>query len=171
MDAGLHTNRHDYNCATALVVGRKYTRKDACRLLNWRKNEYGGIFGYKLDRDTNTCPIFVTYHKDSQISSTTQYEDAFESRETLRWFTRSGKTLRSKLEREIAAGQHELPIFVKKDDFEGRSFFYVGTGTPRDAVETTMAGTKSVVEMRLDLANPLDDVTLDLIQTPTKVES
>lgn len=171
IDAGLHTNRHDYNCATALVVGRKYTRKDACRLLNWRKNEYGGIFGYKLDRDTNTCPIFVTYHKDSQISSTTQYEDAFESRETLRWFTRSGKTLRSKLEREIAAGQHELPIFVKKDDFEGRSFFYVGTGTPRDAVETTMAGTKSVVEMRLDLANPLDDVTLDLIQTPTKVES
>ena len=41
------------------------------KLLNWSKDEPPlNIGGYKIDKNTNTCPIFITYHKDDEISDT-----------------------------------------------------------------------------------------------------
>lgn len=53
----------------------KYTRKDACRLLNWDSDESSTIYGYKTKHQT--CPIFVTYHKDEDVESSVAYEDIF----------------------------------------------------------------------------------------------
>ena len=45
------------------------------------------MYGYKVDVYSNSCPIFVTYHKDDDVSASTSYEDSFVSENTLRWFT------------------------------------------------------------------------------------
>ena len=46
-----------------------YTRKDACRILNWAKDESGVIFGYRVIY--GVCPMFVTYEKSKHISDST----------------------------------------------------------------------------------------------------
>ena len=54
-----------------------YTRKDVCRILNWAKDESAVVYGYRVKY--NTCPIFVTYKKDENISESTKYDDRFAS--------------------------------------------------------------------------------------------
>ena len=53
----------------------KYSRKDVCRILNWDKNEESTMYGYRIKY--NTCPVFVTYHKNDDITGSTKYEDTF----------------------------------------------------------------------------------------------
>lgn len=61
---------------TNLVLYQKYTYEDACRLLNWERNEVPlNIGGYKYDKKTKTFPIFINYDKQDNISDTTKYED------------------------------------------------------------------------------------------------
>ena len=64
--------KHDEN---NMVLYEKYSRKDVCRLMNWDKDESSTIYGYRIKH--NTCPIFVTYEKQEDISDSTKYEDAF----------------------------------------------------------------------------------------------
>ena len=68
-------NRYDN---TNLVLYQKYTRKDACRLLNWDQDESSTLYGYKTKH--NTCPIFVTYNKNESILYSINYEDEFINR-------------------------------------------------------------------------------------------
>lgn len=61
---------------TDLVLYQKYTYEDACRLLNWERNEVPlNIGGYKYDKKTKTFPVFINYDKQENISDTTKYED------------------------------------------------------------------------------------------------
>lgn len=56
------------------VVYRKYSRKDVFRILNWAQNPVAqNVGGYIVSSDKTNCPIFVTYHKDENISATTKY--------------------------------------------------------------------------------------------------
>lgn len=170
IETGLHLARHRYNWGGGLVVGQKYSRKDACRLLNWKSNSSGAIFGYHVDLYTNTCPIFVTYHKADDVSESTRYEDAFDDTRTMQWFTRSGLTVDSKEVQQIMGhkGPMELNLFVKKDDAERGQFFYLGTVKPRDAVNDVMASKEgekiSVVTMKLDLDTPIDPQLFDYFE-------
>ena len=60
---------------TDLVLYQKYTYEDACRLLNWERNEVPlNIGGYKYDKKTKTFPVFINYDKQEDISDTTKYE-------------------------------------------------------------------------------------------------
>lgn len=174
IETGLHLNRHEYGFAGSLVTGQQYSRKDACRLLNWTKNVYSTVYGYKPDKATNTCPIFITYHKDEAISETTKYEDSFDSPHTLHWYTKSNRSLiSSEDERKIAEGKYALHVFVKRDDSDGSDFYYVGRGTPRDAQDETMPvkdGEQPVVSMRIDLYQPLGDATFDYLTTPLRTK-
>ncbi|HEL9630238.1 TPA: DUF3427 domain-containing protein, partial [Streptococcus suis] len=53
------------------TLGQKYTRRDVLKLLNVEKDEPPlNIGGYKIDKETNSCPIFITYHKSDDISDT-----------------------------------------------------------------------------------------------------
>ena len=59
---------------TDLVLYQKYTYEDACRLLNWERNEVPlNIGGYKYDKKTKTFPVFINYDKQEDISDTTKY--------------------------------------------------------------------------------------------------
>src|SRR5690606_27756138 len=58
-----------YDIRRPFTPGRQYSRKDASRLLCWPGNVSSTIYGYKVDRETETCPIFVTLHKSDDVSS------------------------------------------------------------------------------------------------------
>lgn len=161
---GLYLSTHRYGGASELIVGERYSRRDVCRMLNWSGAQQGTMYGYKVDAATNTCPIFVTYHKAEDTSESTAYEDEFLSETEMRWYTRSRRTLQSDEVRAILREDNAptLHLFVKKDDAEGTEFYYVGTATPTWAQDTTMPKSgESVVEMRLALTNPLSPTMLE----------
>lgn len=156
-------NSEAYNHSEQLTLNNKYGRKDVCRLLNWDKDEASTMYGYKNKH--HTCPIFITYHKDDEIEDTIKYEDQFLDQHTLKWFTRSNRTLESKEIRNILEGheKYDLPIyiFVKKDDDEGKDFYYLGKADiDYDTLrETTMNGSKEgkpVVTMNMVMEHALD---------------
>ncbi|MDH6236334.1 DEAD/DEAH box helicase [Cryobacterium sp. CG_9.6] len=168
IDTGLYVARHRYNWAGKLEVGQRYSRKDVCRLLNWKSNEQSTMYGYKVDYFSNSCPIFVTYHKGSDVSESTKYEDEFLNPSTLTWFTRSRRTLASLEVKAIVENSLPLHVFAKKDDAEGTGFYYLGQAKSQDARETKMAGSPGstekkldVVSMRLDLASPIESSLYD----------
>ena len=116
---GLYISRHSYGYASSFVLGKKYSSKDVCRLLNWKKNLQSVMFGYKTDEVTATCPILITYHKKDDIDAATRYEDEWLGGNHLRWFTKNNRTLGSKTEKDIINQRYTLPIFIKRDDPDG----------------------------------------------------
>src|SRR5699024_3127506 len=82
--------------------------------------ESSTMYGYKPKH--NTCPIFVTYHKDDDVETSVDYEDEFLSPEIFKWYTRSNRTIKSGEVQKIIRAEKEardIHIFVKKDDDEG----------------------------------------------------
>ncbi|NKE10302.1 MULTISPECIES: DUF3427 domain-containing protein [Kocuria] len=168
---GLYLARHRHGWSSGLQQGRRYSRKDVCRLLGWETNQQGVMFGYKIDMATQTCPIFITYQKDEEVSASTQYEDELLDPQTVRWYTRSRKTLESRDERAIAADEVPLHVFAKKDDAEGTDFYYLGQAAPREAEQSQMSDESGamlpVVTMKLDLEAPLEDSLYEYFLRPT----
>ncbi|MGO3042443.1 DUF3427 domain-containing protein, partial [Ancrocorticia populi] len=160
IETGLYRSKHRYDGSQRLTVGERYSRKDVCRLLAWEKNEESTVYGYKVDRMSGTCPIFVTYHKDADVTASTNYEDEFIDPGTMRWFTRSRRTLQSNEVKAIVDREVPLHLFAKKDDAEGTDFYYLGEAVPREPVQEQMPSDDgdllNVVTMKLDLERPLD---------------
>lgn len=132
-----------YDSSTALTLHQKYSRKDACKLLNWLNDESSTMYGYKAKH--GTCPIFVTYHKQEEEGSSINYGDAFLSQDVFQWYTRSNRTLQSDEVKKIINSEDNnltMHLFVKKDNAEGTDFYYLGEVTPdRPTIEqTTMPG-------------------------------
>lgn len=169
VDTGLFLSRHRYRWDKQLEVGKKYSRKDVCRLLNWQSDQKGTMYGYKVDVYSNSCPIFVTYHKDDEVSASTSYEDSFLSESTLRWFTRSKRTLQSKEVQAIVGNHVPLYLFAKKDDAEGTDFYYLGQATSSKPEQTKMPGdggrSLDVVTMDLSLESPIELALYDYLTT------
>ncbi|VDG96540.1 ATP-dependent RNA helicase rhlE [Lysinibacillus sphaericus] len=120
-----------YQCNKPLTLYEKYSRKDACKLLNWNADESSTMYGYKPKH--GTCPIFVTYHKHDGVDSSVDYGDEFLNAELFKWYTRSNRTIQSQeVQHVINADQHgnDIHIFVKKDNGEGTDFYYLGKGYP-----------------------------------------
>lgn len=130
------------------VLHRKYGRKDVCRILNWPDNEEGTLFGYRVKY--GTCPIFVTYHKEADISESTKYEDVFVNPQRFSWMTRSRVKLSSKEVQEIQDPDIRKLLFVKKSDDEGSDFYYLGDLEPDKLNETEIQNDKG---QRLPIVN------------------
>lgn len=140
----------------------KYSRKDVCRLLNWPHDDSSTMYGYRIKH--NTCPIFVTYHKDEGISESTKYEDCFIDKETFSWMTRSKVKLDSKEAQAIinhAETGLAIHLFVKKSDDEGRDFYYMGRVTPESYRQTTIKDNKGkdlpIVNFQMKLEDEVKD--------------
>ncbi|MGE6370235.1 DUF3427 domain-containing protein [Planococcus kocurii] len=152
-----------YECNRALTLYKKYTRKDACRLLNWSSDESSTIYGYKTKH--GSCPIFVTYHKNDEVESSVAYTEGFISPEIFKWSTRSNRTLASgevKTIIDAAENNIDLHLFIKKDDDEGGDFYYVGQALPdKENIEQALMTDKNlkeipVVHMHLALENTVE---------------
>ena len=117
----------------------KYSRTDVCRILNWDKDEYSTMYGYKVKH--GTCPIFVTYEKKEDISDSTKYPDHFTDENTFVWATRNKRTLESDEVQKIVNSERDgllVPLFIKKSDDEGSLFYYMGMVKPIAWEETTI---------------------------------
>ena len=163
IEAGLYKT-NDY--PEIFTIGQKYSRRDVCKLLNWSKDEPPlNIGGYKIDKNTNTCPIFITYHKDDEISDTIKYEDELLNETTLKWFSKNKRTLESPDVKTIINSPEnglDLKLFIIKDDAEGGDFYYLGDltivpSTVEELVRPLESGNESIVTMNFKLDNPVPD--------------
>lgn len=150
---------HDTN----LVLYQKYTYEDACRLLNWERNEVPlNIGGYKYDKKTKTFPIFINYDKQDNISDTTKYEDHFVAENRLIAISKSGRSMDSEdVQNFLNATERgiDVQLFVRKnkDDKISKEFYYLGrviaTGNAKQFV---MPNTdKTAVEIEWELETPV----------------
>lgn len=143
-----------------LTLYEKYSRKDVCRLLDWEKDNSSTIFGYRIEY--GTCPIFVTYHKADDISSSTRYDDVFVDQQTFSWMTKNSRTLQSPEVQKIANARTDgckVYLFIKKDDNEGSDFYYMGEVNPETPTEKTILDDKGaelpIVNFQLKLEHPV----------------
>ncbi len=122
------------------------------------------VGGYIVSRDKSNCPIFVNYHKEDDISSTTKYEDEFISNYVFQYMSKSRRTLNSPdvlAIRNYRSGLR-LPLFIKKHNDEGSEFYYMGDVTPIDDQyeQMTMPDDKgksvSVVKMKFEMMHPVE---------------
>lgn len=162
IDFALLKYENAYHSKSKLKLYEKYSRKDVCRLLNWPHDDSSTMYGYRIKH--NTCPIFVTYKKDENISKSTQYEDQFINKESFSWMTRSNVKLQSKEPQAIihhAETGLEIHLFVKKSDDEGKDFYYIGQVTPFDQIETTITNDKGkelpIVNFKLKIHTEVKD--------------
>lgn len=148
---------------TDLVLYQKYTYEDACRLLNWERNEVPlNIGGYKYDKKTKTFPVFINYDKQDDISDTTKYEDHFTSHNRLIAISKSGRSVESEdVQNFLNAKERgiDVQLFVRKnkDDKISKEFYYLGrmyaTGEVKEFI---MPNTdKSAVEIEWALDTPV----------------
>ncbi|HEM4928268.1 TPA: DEAD/DEAH box helicase, partial [Streptococcus suis] len=143
------------------TLGQKYTRREVLKLMNVAKDEPPlNIGGYKIDKETNSCPIFITYHKSEDISDTIKYEDELLNESTLKWFSKNKRTLDSNDVSTITQSNENglrLELFIIKDDSEGGEFYYLG---PLRYVENSagevMKNGDSVVQMLFKLNSPVE---------------
>ncbi len=148
------------------VLYKKYSRKDVFRILNWESNPLAqNVGGYMISADKTNCPIFVNYHKEEHISSSTKYEDGFINNAEFEWMTKSKRTLNSPdvvVIKNFKNGLH-LPLFIKKNNDEGTEFYYMGDLTPIEDsfVQTSIAndngGNDSIVKINFTLSHPVED--------------
>lgn len=120
-------DEYSSNSDSPFILNKKYSRKDYCRLRCWANDESSVIFGYRVKSDTT--PIFVTYHKHDDISDSTKYDDRFINQSTFSWMTRNRVKDDSNEVINISNQSNNrmlIELFVKKDDYDGSDFYYLG---------------------------------------------
>jgi hypothetical protein len=168
-----HRHFDSKNFVDGFLLYQKYSRKDVCRILNWEKDEHSTMYGYAIKHTdwNSTCPIFVNYHKEEGIASTTKYEDRFLSNHEFEWMSRSRRTLDSKEIVEIKNYKDglRLPLFVKKHNDEGADFYYMGDMTPTAFEQTTQPDDKgnlvSIVRVNFSMNQPVEESIYDYLVT------
>ena len=148
---------------TSLVLYKKYTYEDVCRLLNWEHGEVAlNIGGYKYDKHTKTFPVFINYDKADDISATTKYEDHFINNATLVAISKSGRSTKSEdVQNFLHAYERgiKVSLFVRKnkDDKVSKEFYFLGyMNASGKTEEIIMPGTtKSAVEIKWNLKVPV----------------
>ncbi|HAR6484644.1 TPA: DEAD/DEAH box helicase [Staphylococcus pseudintermedius] len=157
---GQYNNEMKFEGQNEFIRYQKYFRKDFVKIMNWDKDVSSTIYGYQVRH--HMVPIFVTYHKQEDITTSTQYGDTFISQSEFKWYTRSNRSLKSSEVDDIVHHQARnipLYLFVKKEDAEGKNFYYLGRvhvieGTVE---ETTMKSGEPVVTMHFNLETPVRD--------------
>ena len=131
-------------------------------MLDWPNDDSSTIYGYRVKH--GTCPIFVTYNKDADISESTRYEDHFESPYVFSWMTRSRLRLDSPEVVKIIQAQKtglDVRLFIKKSNNEGGDFYYLGPVRPTNPTQVFQrdneGGRLDIVNFKLELEYPVRD--------------
>ncbi|MCR4939323.1 MAG: DEAD/DEAH box helicase [Treponemataceae bacterium] len=115
-----------------LIYYRKYSRKDVFKIMNFDKDQnpqnVGGYIIQEVD-GRKKCPVFVTYEKAEDISSSTKYKDYFIDNTRFNWMSKNKRYLNSPDVEAILNQEKndiQIELFIKKDDNEGTDFYYIG---------------------------------------------
>ncbi|OYN91346.1 DUF3427 domain-containing protein [Parenemella sanctibonifatiensis] len=154
---GLAVNRERYRADRRFTPGRQYTRRDAARILGWGTKVASTVYGYRTDPGRGVAALFVTLDKSPDVAARQAYHDQLLDRSSMRWYSRSNRTLTSGDTAPIADGI-DLEVFVKKDDAEGAEHYYLGLAHATSSRETelpTPTGPLPVVEFVLHFDDPI----------------
>lgn len=169
IDTGKALTERRYRSDRPFTPGMQYTRSDAAHILGWPRAVGSTIYGVKTDVELGVCAIFVTLEKSNEVAASTAYKDQLLDRSTMRWFTKSNRSMRSRDVAPIVTNAVDVHVFVKKDDAEGGDHYYLGQATAHDAVETTMPGTRGeplpVVTMLLRFEDSITQGLFDYFHT------
>ena len=151
------------------LLYQKYSRKDVCRIMNWELNEEATVYGYKISN--NTCPIFVNYHKENNIASSTKFPEKFINSSQFLWYSKPQRKLSNSTLLAIKNHNNKLrlPFFMKKHNGEGSDFYYMGDILPVDNsfCETTIKNDNAkdvpVVKVILELKHPVENSIFNYI--------
>lgn len=158
------------------LLYQKYSRKDVFRILNWDQNPLAqNVGGYLIHPQKKNCLIFVNYHKEEHISSTTKYEEGFVNNSEFEWMSKSRRSLNSNDVSTIRNYRNglRLLLFIKKSNAESNDFYYMGDVTPIDNSfeEATLVDENnknvSVVKVRYKMNHPVEDSIYEYITTPS----
>ena len=143
----------------------KYTRRDVHRILGWSQLPNAQtVGGYQISKNGQVCPIFVTYKKKTDIADTMNYEDKFLTPGLFEWFSKSNRSTKSPDVIAITNINNpiRLPFFIKKDDYEGSEFYYIGEFKviPETIIDSKMIDKEknkeiSVVKINMEIDKPL----------------
>ncbi len=162
---GKAVTRDRFRTESLFTPGMQYSRRDAARIVGWSRATASTIYGYKSDVKLGICTVFVTLEKSNEIGASTAYKDELLDPSTLRWYSKSRRSMASGDVVGIISGAVQIHVFVKKDDALGSDHYYLGCATTHDAEETTMAGTNGeplpVVTMLLKFAEPIQQGLFD----------
>lgn len=162
---GQRRNSSEYRHDRTFTPGSQYSRRDVSRLLGWARSNASTIYGYRTDIASGDSPIFVTLHKADDVEASMAYEDELLTPSTMRWYTRSRRTLESKEVSAIVNHEVDVHVFVQRDDAEGTAFYYLGQAHSEQAEQTTMpngAGQPlNVVRMLLHFEEPIEHTLYD----------
>jgi superfamily II DNA or RNA helicase/HKD family nuclease len=155
------------------VLYRKYSRKDVFRILNVSENPVAqNVGGYLVSPDNKHCPIFVNYHKEEHISESIKYEDKFINSKEFDWMSKSNRTLSSNDVQSILGqnGPIRLPLFIKKNNDEGKDFYYMGEVNPvlNQVEQSTILNDSGkqlpIVKIRFNLTEPVSSSMYNYLQ-------
>lgn len=159
LQVGKRLNQN-YDNQTQFTLYQRYSRKDVCRLLNWPKDVSAPMYGYRVDKDE--CPIFITYQKDDAKKRNALYQNDLHNGTSLRWYTRSPRSLESDEVKRLLAGVDEgnqkmkIHVFVKRSDAYGKEFYYLGQAKiDGTSVAEEILANKKTVGMDLKLTTSL----------------
>ena len=134
--------------------------------MNWAKDESAVVYGYRVKY--NTCPIFVTYKKDENISESTKYDDRFASPTIFNWQTRSRVNIDSPEVVAIEQPETLKLLFIKKSDAEGSEFYFMGEMLHKQSIGTTITANKgeklSIVQMFYEMKTPVEAKIYDYFE-------
>ncbi len=164
---GRQLTQDRYRIDLPFTPGMQYSRRDAAHIVGWPRAFASTIYGYKTDEESGVCTIFVTLHKSDEVAASTAYEDQLLDPSTMRWFSRSKRTLESREIHLVVDGSVDVHVFVKKDDAEGSDHYYLGRATAHEAEETTMPGSEGqplpVVKILLKFGQPIKQGLFDYL--------
>lgn len=168
LDFGIYRYKRDYQNnyqGTCFNLYKKYTYRDVCWLLNWKKEEVSlNIGGYKFDKYSNTYPVFINYEKAEDVGVTTRYEDRFNDPSNITAISKSRRSIDSD-DVDTAIHSRErgvlMPLFVRKnkDDHTSKEFYFLGTMEYNGySQEFIMPGTTDIhaVEIGYRLNTPVE---------------
>jgi len=150
-------NYKEDNFKNGLILFNKYSRKDVCRLLNWKKDISSTVYGYSTNE--NVTPCFVTYHKSHEIEDSINYNDYFVNPSVFAWESRSNRKLKSK-EIQNVINSNRILLFVKKGDGEGTDFYFMGDCSivPNSIEQAIMPDSKKpIVHFKFQLEQPVTE--------------
>ena len=150
-----------------LIYYRKYSRKDVFKILNFNKDQnpqnVGGYIIQEIE-GIKKCPVFVTYEKSEDISSSTKYKDYFIDNTRFNWMSKNKRYIDSP-DVDAILNQNknniQIELFIKKDDAEGKDFYYIGKMiTDFDSKEQTHIQNEKgqklpVVNIQFDIVPPV----------------
>lgn len=154
-----------YDLAGAFIVGRQYSRREASRILGWQVSGHRTIFGYAVNNETKMCPVFINYVKPEKTKASVNYPNRLLDHSTLRWYSRSNRTLTSGELAPILSNSVAIHVFAMSDDTTETEYFYLGKAKSTDAVEGLMPdGETPVVIMNLKFESAIPSSLFDYFE-------